>query len=775
MPLTVHGTDPLAIGKVLMDSKIKTLVKKLTLEEKVSLCSGSDFWHTKEIERLGIPSVMVSDGPSGLRKQDYEAGANSVNTSIKAVCFPTAVNLASSFDVDIVRTVGEAIGEECQAENVAAILGPGNNIKRSPLCGRNFEYYSEDPYLSGKIAAAFINGVQSKGVGTSLKHFCANNQEYRRNSYDSRIDERTLREIYLKSFEIAVKESKPWTVMCAYNLVNGVQMSENKRLLTDILRDEWGFDGLVMSDWGAVRNRVKGIAAGLDLEMPYSYGAYDKLVIDAVKNGELAESDLDRCVERVLDFVYRAIENHDDSATWNKEEHHILTRDIANECIVLLKNEGKVLPIKNDEYVLFIGGFAKKPRFQGGGSSHINCASVDSIMMAMQWNSKLAYEEGFSASDDSYDPKKFDSAVKAAKNADKVVVFAGLPDLYECEGYDRDHIDLPKVQNDLIEAVTQVNSHVIVVLENGSPVAMPWVDKVEAILETYLCGEGVGVATARVLYGKCNPSGRLPETFPLRIEDNPSYIDFSGDCTQIDYREGIFTGYRYYTKKKMPVLFPFGYGLSYSTFSYGMMAVDADKMRDDETIEVTVDVINESNIPGKEVVQLYVEADIPNTKIRRAVRELKGFAKVYLEGHERKTVSFILDKSAFAYYDTEISDWYVEPGDYKVEICKDAETVVTYKTVNVVPKKPKKPKFNENSIYKDIMEIPAAAKIAKPYYDKYLFKDPDTASTDEVATEAFGSDPEVFLRDTTLRNVVNMSFGKVTYEDMQELISKINK
>ncbi len=758
-----------------MDSKIRSLLKELSLEEKVSLCSGSDFWHTKEIKRLNIPSVMVSDGPSGLRKQDYEAGEKSVNTSIKAVCFPTGVSLAASFDVETVKNVGEAIGDECQAENVAAILGPGNNIKRSPLCGRNFEYYSEDPFLSGKIAAAFIQGVQSKGVGTSLKHFCANNQEYRRNSYDSRIDERTLREIYLRSFEIAVKDSGPWTVMCAYNMVNGVQMSENKHILTDILRNEWGFEGLVVSDWGAVRDRVKGIAAGLDLEMPYSYAAYDKLVIDAVRNGELAESDLDACVERVLEFVYKAIKNHKDDVKWDKDEHHLLARNIAGECIVLLKNDNKALPVKSDEYALFVGGFAKKPRFQGGGSSHINCSNIDSILMAVQWNSKVTYEEGFSASDDSYDEAKFNRAVAAAKDADKVVVLAGLPDLYECEGYDREHLDLPKVQNDIIDAIAAVNPHVIVVLENGSPITMPWLSKVEAVLETYLCGEGVGVATADVLYGKNNPSGRLPETFPMRLEDNPSYIDFSGDVTEIDYREGIFTGYRYYTKRKMPVLFPFGYGLSYSSFTYGMMGVDTEEMKDDETLEVTVDVINESSVPGKEVVQLYVEPDIPNTKVRRAVRELKAFTKIFLDAGEKKTVRFILDKSAFAYYDTSISDWYVEPGDYRIEICRNAEDVISYKTVKVIPKKAKKPVYTENSVYKDIMENHSAAKIAAPYFDKYLFKDPDSQSTDEVATEAFGSDPDIFLRDTTLRNVVNMSFGKVTYEDMRELLEKLNK
>ncbi len=745
-----------------MDSRIRSIVKKLTLEEKVSLCSGSDDWHTKEIERLGIPAVMVSDGPGGLRKQDPDAEDHRVDNSIKAVCFPAAVNLAASFDTEIVRSVGETLGEECQAENIAALLGPGINIKRSPLCGRNFEYYSEDPYLAGKIAAAYINGVQSKGVGTSLKHFCANNQEYRRNSYDSRIDERTLREIYLKGFEIAVRESRPWTVMCAYNMVNGVQMSENRRLLTEILRDEWGFEGMTVSDWGAVRNRVRGIAAGLDLEMPYSGGAYDDLVISAVRSGELPETDLDACVERILDFVFKAVDNHNAEAKWDKDRDHIYARSVADECMVLLKNENHVLPVKSDEYVLFVGGFARNPRFQGGGSSHVNCTKIDSELFAAQGNSKVMYEEGFASENDSVDRVRFDRAVRAAQSVEKVVVFAGLPEQYESEGYDRAHMDLPRVQNDLIEAIAAVNPHVIVVLENGSPVTMPWIDKVEGVLETYLCGEGVGVSTFRTLYGTSNPSGRLPETFPLRLEDNPSYIDFSGDVTEIDYREGIFTGYRYYTKKKMPVLFPFGYGLSYSSFTYGLMNCDRESMKDNETVEVTVDVINESSVPGKEVVQLYVEPDIPNTGIVRAVRELKGFTKVFLDAHEKKTVRFVLDKSAFAYYDTDISDWYVEPGDYRIEICRNADEVIEEKVINVVPKKPKKIIYDENSIYKDLKVDHQAWRIVKPYFDMF------------IAQEGI-SDPDECLADMTLRSIVGMSRGKITYTQMRELIDRLNK
>ena len=761
-----------------MNSKqIKELVKKMTLEEKVSFLSGSDFWHTQPIERLGIPAVMMSDGPHGLRKQNLEADNIGINNSIKAVCFPTGAGLASSFDVDLVERIGQALGNECQAENLATILGPGNNIKRSPVCGRNFEYLSEDPLLSGKIAAAHIKGVQSKGVGTSLKHFCLNNQEFARNSYDSRVEERAFREIYLKTFEIAVKEAKPWTVMCAYNLVNGQQASENKRILTDILRDEWGFDGIVMSDWGAVRHRAEGIKAGLDLEMPSSNGSHDKYVIEAVKNKELSESDIDKCVTRLLEYVYKSIENHDDTAVWDKEKDHLLARDVAKECMVLLKNDNKVLPLSGTDVVLFVGGFAKTPRFQGGGSSHINCTQVDSILLAVQGNPKVIYEEGFSAKNDDYNESMMKRAVEKAKNVDKVVVFAGLPDSYESEGYDRDHMDLPKIQNDLIEEISKVCEHVVVVLENGSPVTMPWIDKVEGVLETYLAGQGVGVATVQVLYGNANPSGKLAETFPLSLENNPSYIEFGGDSDVIDYREGIFVGYRYYSKKKMPVLFPFGHGLSYSDFEYGKISIDKTEMTDDETVELTVDIRNESDIAGKEVVQVYIEPDIPNSKIRRAVRELKAFKKIALDGKETKTVSISLDKSAFAYYDTEISDWYVEPGDYKIEICKNAEEVIAHKRIHVTPKKPKKKIYTDNSIYKEIKADPKAWKHAKAYYDKFFANNVQTENADEASKEAFGGDEaaEKFLQDLTLRNVVNMSDGRFSFEEMKELLDKLNK
>lgn len=752
---------------------IESIMHSLTLKEKISLCSGSDFWHTEPIEKKDIPSIMVSDGPHGLRKMKLEEDSD-INGSIKAVCFPTAASLASSFDVDLVRSVGQALGEECQAENVAVLLGPGNNIKRSPLCGRNFEYFSEDPYLAGKIAAAHINGVQCAGVGASLKHFLANNQELYRNTYNAIIDERTLREIYLTGFEIAVKESQPWTVMCSYNKVNGEQSSQNKRTLTDILRDEWGFEGLVVSDWGAIKERAKAIAAGLDLEMPGNDGASDDLVMEAIQSGELSEDELDKCVERVLTLVFKAIDSHDDSIKWDKNAHHLLARKVAAECMVLLKNEDKVLPLEESDHIAIIGGFAKKPRFQGGGSSHINCTQIDSAMTALAGNTHIIYEEGFEADSDKYDEKKFRRAIDAARTVDKCVIFAGLPDSYECEGYDRKHMDLPEVQNRLIEEVSKVCEHVIVVLHNGSPVTIPWLDKVQGLLEAYLAGQGTGSAVMDVLYGRVNPSGRLAETFPLRLEDNPSYLDFGTGCKDIEYREGVFVGYRYYTAKKLPVLFPFGYGLSYTRFSYGNMKIDMDKMMDDDEVEVCVDVINEGEITGKDVVQLYVSPKMDT--IRRPVRELKGFKKITVKPGERKTVRFTLNKRSFAYYNTEINDWYVEPGEYEIQICRDADTVAVSKTITVNPVVPCKKEFSLNSNFEDVFANEKATRLFRQFVDEHKDRKATVANAMGGAFDVF-IDPATgdFFLDMPIRMLANMGDGRVSVKKVLELIDKMNE
>lgn len=539
-------------------AKIKELVSKMTLEEKASLCSGLDFWHTKGVERLGIPSEMVSDGPHGLRKQDDKADHLGINDSIQAVCFPAGCATASSFNRELVTKLGETLGEECQAENVSAILGPAMNIKRSPLCGRNFEYYSEDPLVSTEMAGALVHGVQSKHIGTSPKHFMANNQEYHRLTSSSEMDERTMREIYLASFEGMVKKEKPWTIMNAYNKLNGTYLCENKEMLTDVLRREWGFDGYVMTDWGAMNDRVEALKAGCNLEMPSCEGATDAEIVAAVQDGTLDESVLDKSCEEYLNVIFKYEENRDKNAVFQHEKDHETAREIEEECIVLLKNEDALLPLSADKKVAFIGKYAEKPRYQGGGSSHINSFKTESAMDAVEFlatvkKENITFAKGFDDVEDKADEALAAKAVEAAANADVAVIFAGLPDSFESEGYDRKHLGMPNCQNALIEAVAEAQPNTIVVLHNGAPVEMPWLGKVKAVLEAYLGGQAVGGAVVNVLYGNANPSGRLAETFPLRIQDTPCYLNYGGEHDKSVYSEGVFVGYRYYTSKEMEV------------------------------------------------------------------------------------------------------------------------------------------------------------------------------------------------------------------------------
>lgn len=689
--------------------KIKELVSKMTLEEKAGLCSGADFWHTKGIERLGIPSVMVSDGPHGLRKQEDEADHLGINDSIKAVCFPAGCATASSFNRELITELGETIGEECQAENISTVLGPALNIKRSPLCGRNFEYYSEDPLVSTEMAGALVHGVQSKNVGTSPKHFVANNQEYHRMTSSSEVDERTMREIYLASFEGMVKKEKPWTIMNSYNKLNGTYLCENKDMLTDVLRKEWGFDGYVMTDWGAMNERVEALKAGCNLEMPSSGGATDKEITEAVQNGTLAESVLnERCVE-LLNIIFRYEEKRNKTAVFQRETDHETARRIEEECIVLLKNENDVLPLSSNEKVAFIGKYAKTPRYQGGGSSHINSFKVESAMDAVEFlknikKENIIFAQGFDDVEDRIDEELMKEAVKTARNADTAVIFAGLPDNFESEGYDRKHMRMPDCQNALIEAVAEVQSNMIVVLHNGAPVEMPWIDRVKAVLEVYLGGQAVGGATVNVLYGNINPSGHLAETFPLRLQDTPCYLNYGGEHDKSVYSEGVFVGYRYYTSKDMEVLFPFGHGLSYTTFSYGNFSVSQENMKESEKLTVSVDVTNTGERTGKEVIQLYVAPK--GGTIIRPVRELRAFEKIELAPGETKTVKFILDRRAYAYWNTEIHDWHVESGDYEIQIGKNAQEMVLSKSVYieseiVIPKL-----FTMNSTMGEIMDNP---------------------------------------------------------------------
>ncbi len=690
-------------------AKMKNLILQMTLEEKAGLCSGLDFWHTKGIERLGIPSEMVSDGPHGLRKQDQAADHLGINDSIQAVCFPAGCATASSFDRDLARKLGETLGEECQAENISTILGPAMNIKRSPLCGRNFEYYSEDPLVSTEIAGALVHGVQSKHVGTSPKHFMANNQEYHRMTSSSEMDERTMREIYLASFEGMVKKEKPWTIMNSYNKLNGTYLCENKEMLTDVLRKEWGFDGYVMTDWGAMNERVEALKAGCNLEMPSCGGTTDAEIVKAVQNGELDEAVLDQRLEEFLNIIFRYEENRDQKAVFQLERDHGIARQVEEECIVLLKNEEAILPLSPDKKAVFIGKYAKAPRYQGGGSSHINSFKVESAMDAVKFCEKvkeenIVFAQGYDDAEDLTDEALLAEAVEAAKNAEIAVIFAGLPDNFESEGYDRKHMRMPDCQNRLIEAVAEVQSNTVVVLHNGSPVEMPWIGKVKAVLEAYLGGQAVGGAVVNVLYGNANPSGHLAETFPLRLQDTPCYLNYGGEHDKSVYSEGVFVGYRYYASKDMEVLFPFGHGLSYTTFAYSNLSVGKEKMTESETLTVTVDVTNTGEIAGKEVAQLYVAPK--GGTIIRPVRELKAFEKINLAPGETKKVQFTLDRRAFVYWSTQIHDWHVENGEYKIQIGRNAQDIVLSHSVTVESEVHIPKVFDFNSTMGEILADP---------------------------------------------------------------------
>lgn len=750
---------------------VKALVSQMTLEEKAGLCSGLDFWHTKPVQRLGVPSTMVSDGPHGLRKQDQEADHLGVNDSIKAVCMPAACATAASFDRELIRRMGEAIGDSCQHEELSVVLGPAVNIKRSPLCGRNFEYFSEDPYLAGEMAASYINGVQSRNVGTSIKHFAANSQEHRRMSSSSNADERTLREIYFPAFETSVKKAQPWTVMCSYNRINGVYASENPWLLTEVLRNEWGFEGYVMSDWGAVSDRVAGVAAGLDLEMPSSGGVNDRKIVEAVRSGKLDEAKVDLACERILNIVYRYLENAKPETPWDKEADHLLSAKIASECMVLLKNNG-LLPLSKEDDVAFIGEFAAKPRFQGGGSSHINSFKTTSALEAAK-DLKVTYAQGYSAGLDCATDEQIAEAVEAAKKAKVAVVFAGLPDSYESEGYDRTHMRMPECQNRLIEAVAAANPNTVVVLHNGSPVEMPWIDKVGAVLEAYLGGQAVGIATVQILFGDVNPSGHLAETFPRRLADNPSYLFYGGEGDKADYREGVFVGYRYYDKKEMDVLFPFGHGLSYTTFAYSDLRLSASEITDKDTLTVTVTVTNTGSREGKTVVQLYVGDD--KSTVLRPVRELKGFEKVALEPGESKEVSFTLDKRSFAYWNEQIHDWHVETGDFTIQVGQSSRDISLTGTVTVKSTVELPRHYTADSIFMDIMTDPKAVQALQPLLDairQTLAPSGDDAT--EAAKDAVSEDMSMaMLQYMPLRGV--MSFGSsVTPEALQALLDSLN-
>ncbi len=766
-----------------MKRDIKAMIAEMTLEEKASLCSGLDFWHTKPIERLGIPSVMMTDGPHGLRKQVQEED-HSATTSEPATCFPTGAALACSWDRGLIGEVGKALGEECRKEEVSILLGPAANIKRSPLCGRNFEYLSEDPYLSSEMAASHIKGVQSQGVGTSLKHFAANNQETRRFLIDARIDERTLREIYLASFEEAVRQ-EPWTLMCAYNKLNGEYCSENKYLLTDILRQEWGFKGIVMSDWGAVNNRPSGLAAGLELEMPASGGRNDARIVQAVRSGELSESVLDNAVGKLLELIFKAVDNQKGSVSCDMEAHNQLARKVAGECTVLLKNDDDILPLKKKGSLAVIGAFARNPRYQGGGSSHVNPAELDcafdEILKKAGEDMDILYAAGYredaangifsktplTSASDIADPILIDEAVEAARKADAAVIFAGLPENYESESFDRRHLRMPDGHNQLIEAVAAVQKNLVVVLSNGAPVEMPWIDEVKAVLEMYLGGQASGSAAADLLFGDMNPSGKLAETFPKKLSDNPSYLNFPGDIGKVEYREGLFVGYRYYDAAGVESLFPFGYGLSYTKFDYLSIAADHTEINDSDELKVSVRIRNSGKLKGKEIVQLYV-CD-KESSVLRPEKELKGFEKVELAPGEEKTVVFTLSKRAFAYYNTEIRDWYVESGEFDILACPSSGTTALRTTVRVNTSKPVRKVFTLNSTPYDIMSDPEGKEAVMQY-----MKSMDTGNDQPGNEMEVDQGKEAMLKEMPLRSFITFFPDVFKEAEIQQLLDKLN-
>ncbi|MEZ3485015.1 MAG: glycoside hydrolase family 3 C-terminal domain-containing protein [Lachnospiraceae bacterium] len=753
-----------------MNRNIKELISQMTLEEKAGMCSGLDFWHLKGVKRLGIPSVMVSDGPHGLRKQDEQADHLGINDSIKAVCFPPAVLSACSFDRDLIHEFGDAIGREAQANDVSVVLGPAVNIKRSPLCGRNFEYYSEDPYLAGETAAAFINGVQKHHVGTSIKHFAANNQEFNRMSASSDADERTLREIYFPAFETAVKKAKPYTVMCSYNRINGTFASENPWLLTDVLRNEWGFKGYVMSDWGAVNERVAGLKAGLELEMPSSGGVYDQEIIAAVKDGSLDEAVLDQAVERILNIVFEYTD-HREEQEFTLEADHALAKKIAAESMVLLKNDS-VLPLKETEKVAFIGEFAKKPRFQGGGSSHINSFRVSSALDAVSGNANITYAKGFPANDDIYDETLAKEALEAAKAADKVVIFVGLPDSFESEGYDRTHMRLPGCQNRLIEEILAVQSEVIIVLHNGSPVEMPWLTGVKGLLEAYLGGQAVGEAVTDILFGKTCPCGKLAESMPYKLSDNPSYLSF-GDGENVKYQEGIFVGYRYYDAKEMPVAFPFGYGLSYTSFVYGNLQIDKTEIGEKDTVTVSVDVTNTGGVEGKEIVQLYL-SDLTGV-CRRPLRELKGYEKVSLKPGETKTVHFHLDYRSFAWYNAKLKDWYAATGSYEILIGASSRDIRLSEKVHITAQKQLPLMVHMNTTFGELLADNRTADYVKRFkaqLEETLGASSSDDKKDEGDVAISDAMNTAMITCMPLRNVV--SYGMCGKKELLDMIEEMN-
>lgn len=687
-------------------------VNDLTLEEKASLTSGGDAWHLQGVEAKGIPGYMITDGPHGLRKSNSATtGEVDLNNSVPATCFPPAAGLSSSWNPELIHQVGEAMAEECIQEKVAVILGPGVNIKRNPLGGRCFEYWSEDPYLAGHEAVGIVAGVQSKGVGTSLKHFAANSQETDRLRISANISQRALREIYFPAFEHIVKEAQPWTIMCAYNCINGVHAAQDRWLLTDVLRDEWGFQGIVMSDWGADHDRVASLNAGLNLEMPPSYT--DDQIVYAARDGRIQPAQLDRMAQGMIDLVNKtraamSVENY----RFDIEAHDEVAHQAAVESMVLLKNDDAILPVAGDAKVAVIGEFARTPRYQGGGSSHITPTKMTSFLDALtERGADVAFAPGFTLDLEPADAKLEAEAVETAKNADVVLMFLGLPEAAESEGFDRETLDIPAKQVELLKAVAAENKNIVVVLSNGSVVSVaPWAGNAKGILESWLLGQAGGPALADVIFGKVSPSGKLAQTIPMDINDDPSMINWPGEEGHVDYGEGVFVGYRYYDTYDKAVDYPFGFGLSYATFAIDGVNVAKTGAN---TAHVTATVTNTSDVDAAETVQVYVAPG--KAAVARPKHELKGFRKVFLKAGESAEITFDLDERAFAYWSEKFNDWHVEAGEYTVEVGTSSRDIAAVAVVTLDGDGKALP-LDEWSTFGEWADDPVGSKIVASVY-----------------------------------------------------------
>lgn len=760
-----------------LSQKAREVVALMTLEEKASLCSGKDCWTTKPLSRLGLESIVMMDGPHGLRKQIGEGDNLGIGDSIPSVCFPTASGIACSFDRDLIYEVGKAIGEECLQEGVSIILGPGVNQKRSPLCGRNFEYYSEDPIVSGELAASMINGVQSTGIGTSLKHFAANNQEQRRMTIDAIVDERTLREMYLKSFEIAVKKGKPDTVMCSYNKLNGVYCSENKYLLTKILREEWGFQGAVISDWGAVNDRPFGVQAGLDLEMPGNDGYNDAKVMEAVRQGSLPIEALDQVASRVTELILKGMEAKKENYKYNVEKHHQLAVRAAEESAVLLKNEDNLLPGNVLQKSAVIGSFAKAPRYQGAGSSRLNPIRVDNAweeLLNMGLNP--SYAKGYQ--EDSVIRKKnqrkrsrvieeelIKEACKCAKGMDIVYIFAGLTEGYESEGFDRTTLSLPSAQNRLIEAVSEINHNVVVILSGGAPMELPWIDQVKAVLLGYLGGEGAGKAIAHLLLGSSVPCGKLAESWPIRLEDVPSYHYFPGGRQTVEHREGIYIGYRYYEKAGIPVQFPFGHGLSYTDYEYTQIKLDRLECEHKEKINLTFRITNQGERKAKETTFVFVSHE--STEVFLANKELIEFVKVELLPGETKELTITIDTSSIGYYNTKSKEWYAKDGEYILSVGGASDQCVLKTSFHMTSPKQLQPDLREQApTYYTVALSKNQLEIPQQEYESLYGKKPPVSNP-------IPSRP--YTKNNTLEDVKHTLVGKIILWYANRVVHKATK